>query len=64
MRAAGGLTGSDASQSQTQGFELACLSIYSIDERLVCRKGPVPQTQNYRISTTQGNKGDAQEGFQ
>ena len=50
-----GLTSSDTSQAQIQGFELAHPNIYPINELLECMKGLVLQIQNYRISMTQGN---------
>lgn len=52
---ASGLTCSDTSQAQIQGFELAHPNIYTIDGLLECVNGSIPQNQNYRISITQGN---------
>jgi hypothetical protein len=53
----GRLTSSDTSQAQIQSFELAYPNICAIveDELWECMKGPVLQTQNYKIFTTQGN---------
>ena len=51
----GGLTSSDTSQAQIQGFELAHPNIYPMDELPECIKRLVLQIQNYRVSMTQGN---------
>ena len=54
-RDAGGLTSSDTSRAQIQGFELAHPKIYPSDELLECMRKPVSQIQNYSISRTKGN---------
>jgi hypothetical protein len=52
-RRAGGLTSSDTSQAQNQGFELTHPNIYSTGELLELVKRPVLKIQSYRISVTQ-----------
>lgn len=39
-------------QGQGQGFELVHANLYPMHELRECMKGPVLQTQNYRISVT------------
>lgn len=51
-RGARGLTGSETSQVEIQGFKLAYPNIYPMDELMVCMKGSVLQIQNYRITMT------------
>ena len=50
-----------AVQAQTQRYELACPNIHPIYDLLEYVKGPDPQIQSCRISTTQGGAWNVHE---